>query len=53
MDYNYATNRLVSVGYSFEYDFCGYGNLSCNFVTMLESDNLDVKWSITFDELWP
>ena len=51
MDYNYATNRLISVGYSMESEFCGNGNFSCNFVTMLEGDNLDVKWSMTFDEL--
>ncbi len=42
---------MVLAGYSNEPEFCGNGNLSCNFVTMLENDNLDFKWSITFDGL--
>ncbi len=51
MGYNHATKRLIVVGYSYEFDFCGDGNASCNFVTLLENDNLDLKWSITFDAL--
>ena len=51
MDYNHATNRLVSVGYSLEADFCGNGNSSCNYVTMLENDKPDFSWSQTFDGL--
>ncbi len=51
MEYNYATNRLVVFGSSYESDFCDYGNMSCNFITMFENDSLDVKWSMTFDGL--
>ncbi len=49
MDYNSATKRIVTGGFSFESDFCGNSNSNCSFVTMLENDNLDVKWSMTLD----
>ncbi len=49
MEYNSATKRLVTGGFSFESDFCGNSNSNCSFVTMLENDNLDVKWSMTLD----
>jgi hypothetical protein len=49
MDYNEVVNRLVTAGFSYERDFCGNGNTTCNFVTMYENDSMDLLWSTTFD----
>ena len=49
MDYNGVKNLLAISGFSSETDFCGNGNLTCNFVTMYTGDNLDLLWSQTFD----
>ena len=51
MDYNSVQNRLVTAGFSNEPDYCGNGNLTCNFITMYASDNMDIQWSSTFDGL--
>ncbi len=52
MDYNYATSRLITAGYSYESDFCGNtNNFACSFVSMIE--NFDIKWSMTFDGQLP
>jgi hypothetical protein len=42
MDYNSVLNRIATVGYSNEPEFCKNNSTSCNFIIMYAYDNMEV-----------